>query len=157
LPADYAVDVWEAAQENQPATGLSAADARVDDRAHAGSVDECELAEIEHDQPSLQLRLAERVLQLRCGRHIEVLICVLGGGYTDVQKTMIELQPTDIVQETRSDFQTAMEHKFITLVERLSGRDVVSFISNHHVGPDMEIEPFMLKPSGSETVVPLPA
>jgi uncharacterized protein YbcI len=87
----------------------------------------------------------------------ELLICVLGGVYTDVEKTMIELQRTDIVQETRSAFQTAMEHKFITVVERLSGRDVVSFISNHHVGPDMEIELFMLKPSGSDTVVPVPA
>jgi uncharacterized protein YbcI len=87
----------------------------------------------------------------------ELLICVLGGVYTDVEKTMIELQRTDIVQETRSAFQTAMEHKFITVVERLSGRAVVSFISNHHVGPDMEIELFMLEPMASDTVVPVPA
>jgi uncharacterized protein YbcI len=84
----------------------------------------------------------------------ELLVCVLGGVYTDVEKTMIELQRTTIVQETRSAFQTAMQHKFITVVERLSGRDVLSFISNHHVGPDMEIELFMLKPLDSETVVP---
>jgi hypothetical protein len=50
------------------------------------------------------------------------------------------------VQETRSAFQTAMQHKFISAVEDLSGRDVLAFISNHHVGPDMEIELFMLKP-----------
>jgi uncharacterized protein YbcI len=87
----------------------------------------------------------------------ELLICVLGGVYTDVEKTMIELQRTDIVRETRSAFQTAMEHKFITVVERLSGRAVVSFISNHHVGPDMEIELFMLEPMASDTVVPVPA
>jgi hypothetical protein len=30
-------------------------------------------------------------------------------------------------------------------VERLSGRGVLAFISNHHVGPDIEIELFMLK------------
>jgi hypothetical protein len=29
-------------------------------------------------------------------------------------------------------------------VERLSGRDVLAFISNSHVGPDVEIELFML-------------
>ena len=39
-----------------------------------------------------------------------------------------------------------MQHKFIAVVEDLSGRDVLAFISNHHVGPDMEIELFMLKP-----------
>ena len=77
----------------------------------------------------------------------DLLACVLGGVYTDVEKTMIELQRTTIVQETRSAFQTAMQHKFIAAVERLSGREVLAFISNHHVGPDMEVEVFMLEPS----------
>jgi uncharacterized protein YbcI len=76
----------------------------------------------------------------------ELLICVLGGIYTDVEKTMIELQRTTIVQETRSAFQTAMQDKFIAAVETLSGRSVAAFISNQHVGPDMEVELFMLQP-----------
>ena len=73
----------------------------------------------------------------------EVLACVMGGVYTDVEKTMIELERSTIVQETRSAFQNAMQHKFIDEVERLSGRYVLAFISNHHVGPDIEIELFM--------------
>jgi uncharacterized protein YbcI len=76
----------------------------------------------------------------------DLLACVLGGVYTDVEQTMIELQRSVIVQETRSAFQTAMQHKFIAAVERLSGRSVLGFISNSHVGPDMEIELFMLAP-----------
>jgi uncharacterized protein YbcI len=76
----------------------------------------------------------------------DLLACVLGGIYTDVEKTMIELQRATMVQETRSAFQTAMQTKFISEVERLSGRGVLAFISNHHVGPDMEIELFLLKP-----------
>jgi uncharacterized protein YbcI len=75
----------------------------------------------------------------------DLLACVLGGVYTDVEKTMIELQRTTMVQETRSAFQTAMQHKFISEIERLSGRGVLAFVSNHHVGPDMEIEIFLLK------------
>ena len=78
----------------------------------------------------------------------DLLVCVLGGVYTDVEKTMIEMQKTTIVQETRSAFQAAMQHKFIATVERLTGRGVLAFISNHHVGPDMEIELFVLA-SGS--------
>jgi len=74
----------------------------------------------------------------------DLLACVLGGVYTEVEKTMIELQQSTVVQETRSEFQNAMQHKFIAEVERLSGREVLAFISNHHVGPDMEIELFML-------------
>ena len=76
----------------------------------------------------------------------DLLACVLGGVYTTVEQTMIELQHSTIVQETRSAFQNAMAHKFIAAVERLSGREVLDFISNHHVGPDIEIELFMLKP-----------
>lgn len=37
-------------------------------------------------------------------------------------------------------------------VERLSGRGVLAFISNHHVGPDLEIELFLLQPEPAETV-----
>jgi uncharacterized protein YbcI len=76
----------------------------------------------------------------------DLLACVLGGVYTDVEKTMIELQRATVVQETRSAFQNAMQHKFIDKVEHLSGRGVLAFISNQHVGPDMEIELFMLAP-----------
>ena len=76
----------------------------------------------------------------------ELLACVLEGVYTDVAKTMIELQHTAIVKQTRSAFQSATRHTFIGAIERLSGREVLTFISNHHVGPDIEIKLFMLNP-----------
>ncbi len=41
-----------------------------------------------------------------------------------------------------------MKHKLIAAVERLSGRTVLTFVSDHHVGPDLEIELFMLVPRG---------
>ncbi len=63
---------------------------------------------------------------------------------------MIEVQRSTIVQETRSAFQNAMQHKFIAEVERLTGREVLAFISNHHVGPDVEIELFMLTSESQE-------
>ena len=47
----------------------------------------------------------------------------------------------------RSAFQAAMQDRFIAEVERLSGRRVLAFISNRHVGPDLEIELFVLEPS----------
>jgi uncharacterized protein YbcI len=79
----------------------------------------------------------------------DLLACVMSGVYTDVEKTMIELQQTTIVQLTRSAFQHAMQQRFIDAVESLSGRRVLAFISNHHVGPDMEIELFLLQPDES--------
>jgi uncharacterized protein YbcI len=75
----------------------------------------------------------------------DLLACVMGGVYTEVEKTMIELQRGTLVQETRSAFQGAMQQKFIDEVELLSGREVIAFISNSHVGPDMEIELFIFR------------
>lgn len=85
----------------------------------------------------------------------DLLACVLGGVYTDVEKTMIEIQRSTIVQETRNEFQNAMQDRFIKVVEDLSGRRVLAFISNHHVGPDIEIELFFLAPSADHQVADL--
>ncbi|MDA0183658.1 Na-translocating system protein MpsC family protein [Solirubrobacter phytolaccae] len=83
----------------------------------------------------------------------DLLACVLGGIYTDVEKTMIELGRGGSVHDTRGQFQHAMRHKFVEAVERLSGRTVIAFISNHHVGPDLAVELFWLdgsKPAASD-------
>jgi uncharacterized protein YbcI len=74
----------------------------------------------------------------------EVLACVMGGVYSEVEKTLIELQSRPLVDEIRGEFQHAMQHQLVAIVERLSGRSVETFISCHHVGPDLEVEIFVL-------------
>ena len=82
----------------------------------------------------------------------DLLVCVMGGVYTEVEKTMIELQRHTIVAETRNAFQLAMQEKFITAVEQLSGRRVLAFMSDSNVGPDLEIELFVLEPDGHDPI-----
>jgi uncharacterized protein YbcI len=82
----------------------------------------------------------------------DLVACVLSGVYTDVEKTMIEIQRKTIVQETRNAFQNAMQDRFISAVETLSRRRVLAFISNHHVGPDIEVELFFLAPENLGTM-----
>jgi len=77
----------------------------------------------------------------------DLLACVLGRIYSEVEKTMIELDRTPLVHEVRSAFQEAMQPRFVAEVERLSGRRVESFFSTHHVGPDLEVELFFLAPA----------
>jgi uncharacterized protein YbcI len=74
----------------------------------------------------------------------DLLACVLGGVYTDVEKTLIELQRAPLVTDNRNAFQAAMQDRFIAVVEELSGRRVVHFVSSHNIGPDLEIELFFL-------------
>ena len=113
------------------------------------SIDDEMLAEVTRSMVALHERYHHRKpvtakTQLLGG---DLLVCVLGGVYTDVEKTLIELQHSTTVQETRSEFQTAMQHKFVDEIERLTGRSVLAFISNSHVGPDLEIELFVLGPA----------
>ena len=117
------------------------------------SIDDEMLAEVTRSMVALHERYHHRKpvtakTQLLGG---DLLVCVLGGVYTDVEKTLIELQHSTTVQETRSEFQTAMQHRFVDEIERLTGRSVLAFISNSHVGPDLEIELFMLGPAGRGT------
>lgn len=81
----------------------------------------------------------------------DMVACLLGDVYTDVEKTMIEMQRKAMVHETRSAFQQAMEQRFIDAIERITRRQVARFISTHHVGPDLELEIFLFVPlAGAE-------
>ena len=72
----------------------------------------------------------------------DMLACLLGEVYTDVEKTMIELQRQAVVRETRSAFQQAAE-RFIAVVEQhpQEGGAVLSPTN----GPGFELELFILE------------
>ena len=74
----------------------------------------------------------------------DLLVCVLGGVYTEVEKTLIELERAPMVTDNRNAFQLAMQDRFVAAVEGFTGRRVVHFISSHNVGPDLEVELFFL-------------
>jgi drug/metabolite transporter (DMT)-like permease len=69
---EYSVDVRAAAQENQSTPSRSSASTGVDDRVHGRGVHELELAQIENEKSDLESRLAQRLLQLRHRRKIEL-------------------------------------------------------------------------------------
>lgn len=77
----------------------------------------------------------------------DMVACLLGDIYTNVEQTMIEMQRKAVVHQTRSEFQRAMEGRFIAVIERITARRVKEFISTHHVGPDLELEIFVLEPA----------
>jgi uncharacterized protein YbcI len=76
----------------------------------------------------------------------DMIACVLGDMYTDVEKTMIEIDAAAIVHDTRSSFEHATQRRFIRAVERTTGRRVTQFMSLHHVGPDLEVLLFLIGP-----------
>ncbi len=68
---EQAVDARVTAHEHQAPAVLPRASAGLDDRVHAGAAHERELAQIEHDEPRLRLRVGQRAFQLRRRRDIE--------------------------------------------------------------------------------------
>jgi uncharacterized protein YbcI len=74
----------------------------------------------------------------------DLVICVLRDGLTTVEKTLFAQGRGDAVREVRAAFQDAVADRFTGVVERLTGRKVLAFMSQAHVGPDLAIEVFFL-------------
>jgi uncharacterized protein YbcI len=74
----------------------------------------------------------------------DLVICVLRDGLTTVEKTLFERGKGDVVREMRAAFQDAVADRFTSTIERLTDRNVVAFMSQAHVAPDLTIEVFCL-------------
>ncbi len=77
----------------------------------------------------------------------DLIACVLTGVYTPVEQTLLELRGSAGVGDARSAFKEAMGPQLVGEIERLSGRRVLLFYSDTHVGPDVEVELFLLNGS----------
>ena len=50
----------------------------------------------------------------------------------------------DRVLEMRRDFQRMMQRRYTEMVEELTGRKVLAFLSQAHVDPDLTVEIFLM-------------
>jgi uncharacterized protein YbcI len=62
------------------------------------------------------------------------------------EQFLIENGEIDIVLNTRTKFQQAIEPSFVSAVERATGRRVIKFLSNTGLDPNFVIEVFRLAP-----------
>ena len=77
----------------------------------------------------------------------DTVICVLEGGFTTVERTLIAERRVDAVLQVRRSFQRAMERQFTEVVENTLGRKVIAYMSQIHADPDLAVELFVLEPS----------
>jgi uncharacterized protein YbcI len=82
----------------------------------------------------------------------DTVICVLRGGFTTVERTLIDDGNAEAVYRIRRDFQHAMEGHFTSVVEGAVGRKVVAYMSQIHQDPDLAVELFVLEPNGESVV-----
>ena len=77
----------------------------------------------------------------------DLVVCVLRGGFTRVERTLLEGGRTAAVIQQRMEFQEVMRERFVAVVEHASGRRVVGFMSGNQQDPDMICEVFVLSPT----------
>jgi uncharacterized protein YbcI len=80
----------------------------------------------------------------------DTVISILRGGFTTVERTMIDQGRLTAVHEMRRTFQEVMEEQFTGVVQEATGRTVIAYMSQIHTNPDLAVEIFVLEPSDEE-------
>jgi uncharacterized protein YbcI len=76
----------------------------------------------------------------------DTVVCILKGGFTTVERTLLDTGEIESVYQMRRSFQQAMEEEFRRIVEESTGRKVIAYMSSIHVDPDLAVELFVLEP-----------
>jgi uncharacterized protein YbcI len=80
----------------------------------------------------------------------DLVIVVLGGGYSAAEQTMLEGGRWYEVRQARQLWQDSMQAKFVDAIEKLTGRKVAAFMSANRQDPDMAVEMFVLEPGETD-------
>jgi uncharacterized protein YbcI len=76
----------------------------------------------------------------------DILVVMLRGGFTAAEQTLFEGGHGQSVRESRMKLQDTLEARMSGMVEELTGRKVVAFMSASHQDPDISAELFVLEP-----------
>ena len=76
----------------------------------------------------------------------DTVVSILRGGFTRVERTLLDNGEVESVYQMRRSFQQAMEDEFRRVVEEATGRTVIAYMSSIHVDPDLAVELFVLEP-----------
>jgi uncharacterized protein YbcI len=77
--------------------------------------------------------------------HPDLVIVVLGGGYSAAEQTLWEAGKWYEVRQARLLWQDSMQAKFIGAIEEQTGRKVAAFMSANRQDPDLAVEMFVLE------------
>jgi uncharacterized protein YbcI len=76
----------------------------------------------------------------------DLVVIVMRDTLLQAERTLVEQGEGALVVNTRRRFQDAMREDYVAAVERLSGREVLAFLSDNVLDPDLAAEVFVLKP-----------
>jgi uncharacterized protein YbcI len=77
----------------------------------------------------------------------DLVVCLLRGGFTRVEQTLLAGGRGSSVIQQRMEFQELMRERFEAVIEAATGRRVIGFMSGNQQHPDMMCEVFILAPT----------
>lgn len=77
----------------------------------------------------------------------DLVVCLLRGGFTRVEQTLLAGGRGHAVIQQRMEFQDVMRDRFAAVIEHATGRRVIGFMSGNQQAPDMICEVFVLTPT----------
>jgi uncharacterized protein YbcI len=77
----------------------------------------------------------------------DIVVCLLRGGFTRVEQTLLEGGRGAAVIQQRMEFQELMRDRFNAVIEEATGRPVIGFMSGNQQHPDIMCEVFILAPT----------
>lgn len=77
----------------------------------------------------------------------DLVVCLLRGGFSTVERTLLEGGRGAAVIQQRMEFQDLMRDRFEAVIQAATGRDVIGFMSGNQQDPDIMCEVFILAPT----------
>lgn len=77
----------------------------------------------------------------------DLVVCVLRGGFSRVEQTLLDSGREAAVIQQRMEFQEVMRGRFAEVIEDATGRPVIGFMSGNQQDPDLMCEVFILAPT----------
>jgi uncharacterized protein YbcI len=77
----------------------------------------------------------------------DLVVCLLRGGFSRVEQTLLEGGRGAAVISQRMEFQDLMRERFSAVIEQATGRRVIGFMSGNQQDPDIMCEVFILAPT----------
>ena len=77
----------------------------------------------------------------------DLVVCLLRGGFSRVEQTLLEGGRGSSVIQQRMEFQEVMRERFQEVIKRATGRRVIGFMSGNQQHPDIMCEVFILAPT----------
>ena len=78
------------------------------------------------------------------------VIVVLRDALLKSERSLVEDGHADAVIDMRRRVQRTMKTALVNAIEVNTGREVLAFLSDHHIDPDIAVEIFILKPRGGD-------